>query len=432
MPIEYLVFADDLSGGNAVGAEFARHGFSTVVLSGENQTPDAVSSSVVVIDTATRACRLAEASGRVSDLAGPFAIRAPRILVKKTDSLLRGMTGGEIDALAEVFREPRCLFVAAAPQVGRTTLNGIQYIQGIPLAVAIKDLDPLARIFESHVPTLIAAQSRHPVGTLPLAVVRAGQEAIGAELVKLDRGIIVADCETEEDMAVILAAGLRGGMRFFAGSYGIGEGLMQAGYRLGDGKPVLIVVGSQSEVSAMQAAELAEDSGCRTICLDLGAHPFDATANELARDARVALAEALKARRDVVLVTTPSREATRRFTELSVLRGKSRQALADRVEAVLAAILRDSLSDFDGFAATGGDTARTILGMAGGVGLRLEGWEVLPGTPMSRIVGGSMEGRPFLTKAGAFGDSRALSTMLASLRRVARTRSWDVSVARNT
>lgn len=421
MKADVLVFADDLSGGGAVGAEFVRHSLSVVMVSTEpSMAGPSDDADVLIIDTWTRHLPRADAGARVAAFAERFKGARPHLIVKKIDTLLRGNVASEIDALSAVFGSGPCLLVAAAPDAGRTTVEGIQRVDGIPLAEALEELDPLAKRSTSHIPTLLTEETAGPVSVLRLQTVREGERAVHRALRDVAAGIVVADTETQDDLLTAVRGAILAGFHFFAGSYGIGDalaagpaelrpaGLAPALERIlpDNGRPVLIVVGSQSAAAYRQLEKLRSTAGCRHVTLAVERR--DDTARQL-DVAQKAVLDALDAGADVVVSTAASAHVAAEFARHE----PNSWSLVDHAVATL---LTPLLPRFSAVVATGGDTARSLLTSAGSTALRLGLPEVMPGTPVGTVLDGALAGYPFLTKPGSFGGDDALVQLLDILR----------------
>src|SRR5512133_2900134 len=148
------IIADDLTGAVDTGVQFARHGLETLVLLESVETP---SSEVIVITTDSRDEPTVEAYRRARAAA---RVMGGRFVYKKIDSTVRGNVGAELDGLMDELAIPRALVAPAFPATGRTTLNGIHMVHGVPLAESSFAADPLWPATESHLPTLLARQTR--------------------------------------------------------------------------------------------------------------------------------------------------------------------------------------------------------------------------------------------------------------------------------
>lgn len=141
--MEILVLADDMSGALEVGAKFAGRGIDSVVMT----TPSSEDATVVVIDTETR------------HLSGPKAAEviyrwtgySPRLIIKKTDSTLRGNIAAELGALARAYPEWRIAFVPAYPALGRTVRDGRLYVDGVPVHLTSFARDPLNPVTDGRI-----------------------------------------------------------------------------------------------------------------------------------------------------------------------------------------------------------------------------------------------------------------------------------------
>ncbi|MGH3326458.1 MAG: four-carbon acid sugar kinase family protein, partial [Streptomycetales bacterium] len=156
---QVLVLADDLTGGNATGALFARRGLRTVVVRDVDSAASYLPAvDVLVLDLATRhvppgtaRCVVAEALSAL----GP-TVADVRLVVKRVDTTLRGNVGAEteavIDAVARrVSGRVRALAVPAFPAAGRTTVGGIHLVDGVPLADTAAAADLLDPVRSSRV-----------------------------------------------------------------------------------------------------------------------------------------------------------------------------------------------------------------------------------------------------------------------------------------
>src|SRR5512135_2302252 len=98
-----LVIADDLTGGADTGAQFAKRGLRTILISLKDHPSlnlsEYLDSEVLVVNTDSRALRPGEAYSLLLDLMSHYDPTLFPLVYKKVDSTLRGNIGGEIDAL---------------------------------------------------------------------------------------------------------------------------------------------------------------------------------------------------------------------------------------------------------------------------------------------------------------------------------------------
>ena len=154
--IQILIIADDDTGMLDTGAQFAKRGIRTEVIIQELSTGILQESKAVVavVNAGTRHTSKEEAYQKICEIAGIAAEAGIPILYKKTDSALRGPVGAELEALMDVADED-LYFFPAYPDAGRTTVKGIQYVDGIPVGKSVFSGDELNPMTESYIPDIL-------------------------------------------------------------------------------------------------------------------------------------------------------------------------------------------------------------------------------------------------------------------------------------
>jgi uncharacterized protein YgbK (DUF1537 family) len=205
---------------------------------------------------------------------------------------------------------------------------------------------------------------------------------------------VICDAATEADLtAVATAIAPMADRLLWVGSGGLGAALAALGPavppsvapgRLEGG--ILLVVGSLAEASRKAAARLIATRRVRAISVPPVVLLGDA--NEARRQALAeTISAALAASEDVLVAIAISDDPElKRGAELT---------------AGLAGLLASAASPMRALVATGGETARALLGKLGVQGIRLLD-EVEPGVPLGVTIGEATF--PVITKAGAFGD----------------------------
>src|SRR5678816_2652134 len=94
-----LAIADDLTGANDAGVQFAAAGIRSVVFANHHLERLPRDYPVVVINTESRHLAPAQAVERVRKIGLMGMAAGVRCLYKKTDSTLRGNIGAELEAL---------------------------------------------------------------------------------------------------------------------------------------------------------------------------------------------------------------------------------------------------------------------------------------------------------------------------------------------
>ena len=395
-----VIIADDLSGAADCGIACTTAGYDTLVVLGERE--DEPECRVLAVDADTRGRSSVDAgaeSARLVRLHGT----SDRILFRKVDSTLRGHVATELAATLATRRTlgPAIVVLAPAfPATGRTTREGIQLLNGIPLEQT--DIWRRERMQgRAFLPEMMASAGLHSA-TTDLATVRGGRLA-GAMAVAVTTAIDVlcCDAESEDDLRRIAQAGATLGRQvIWAGSAGLARHVPDAmleprAIPCSAGAPVpavsgpiLFVIGSLSTVSARQVALLAECPDVEHLLVPPAVLRAGAQTNRW-REIEHALDAALATGHDVVVSLGVEPDAD------------PRDGLV--LCHALASLTAPHASRIGALVSAGGETARAVLLAFRAAGLRLCG-EIEPGVPLSLAEG--WRHLPVVTKAGAFGSEQ--------------------------
>ncbi|HEX2556446.1 MAG TPA: four-carbon acid sugar kinase family protein [Microvirga sp.] len=415
--IDILILADDLSGAADCASACLRDGRSPLVLI--DPLADPGDAAVVAVDVDSRARPAPEAGTAMAAQVRRLFRPETRILYQKMDSTLRGNwareTAGVLEALAATggYR-PLAIAAPAFPAAGRTLVDGRSLLNGTPLE-ATETWERESRMREGSTPAAPAARLAAEglrVAQASLGDVRSGPDRLSALFAGAGAAgadVVVCDAQTDADLAAIagaalalvpvpLCVGSAGLMRALAGGSERAAAPPARRHAARAG-PVLIAVGSASQVSHGQVRTLVDARGMTAIGIAPAA--LRGGASSPLRSVSERIDAALDAGRDLV-VAIDGREGVD-------LRG------GPALSAALADLVAPRLPRLGGLIATGGETARAILTRSGVPGLRIRG-EVEPGVPVSSAEGAS--GLAVITKAGAFGDSMTLVRCLDIIRGV--------------
>lgn len=405
-----LVVADDLTGAIDTGHGFARRGRGArIVLSGPHaERSRSADADVLVIDTDSRDVDADTAAAAVRT-----ALEAsPPLAYKKVDSTLRGNVVPEVDAAIDAIDADLAVVAPAFPATGRTTRDGVHFVEGVPLADADYGVDE-SSLLERF------ADSRYDVAPLELEVVSAGSDAVEDAL--LDRletaGSSVALCDAVEPAhltAVADGSATTGAEILYVGSGGLAEHVAVPGTprrpptpeRRGDG--VLAVVGSVNDRTLSQLAAVPDRDVVRVDPSTAVRDPETA-----AREVAPALVDRIDERGRVVLTAaTDESDVTRARDAAAAL--ESEPSAGDRISRALARATGDAVTDADpaGLFLTGGDVARACLDELSVGEIELTGAAVAEGIPEGRLVDGRAPGTRVVTKAGGFGETGAIVNCL--------------------
>lgn len=124
------VISDDFTGAAEIGGIALRNGFSVTIDTSVNANYNC---DVLVIATNTRSLCKIDAQKEIKQVTEELLKLHPDFIYKKTDSLLRGKIGDELNVQLEVSGKKKVLLVPANPLMNRTIVDGIYYMNKIPL-----------------------------------------------------------------------------------------------------------------------------------------------------------------------------------------------------------------------------------------------------------------------------------------------------------
>ena len=231
------ILADDLTSAADGAAPFVAQGHRAVI--GRLAVPSD-DHSVVATDSESRSMLPSDASAHVARLAAQLASRT--ILYKTVDSTLRGHVRIELEAAFQASGRRTLVFAPAFPAAGRTTVRGVQLVDGVPVTESVYGRDPVHPARHSRLADLV------PSG-------------IGS--------VIILDAATQEELEVQVAALPDPGSILWVGSPGMAAALaarfgpatvpsVSAPSADGD---ILVAIGSANPRSHRQADAIDGDRG---------------------------------------------------------------------------------------------------------------------------------------------------------------------------
>lgn len=348
-------------------APFAARGFSTVALTRPETLTEA---QVVSVDTDSRHLGTDAACERVRHWSRQFSQAI--LLVKQFDSTLRGHFVDESLAAMEAGGR-NCLLVAPAfPSEGRTTVDGVVYVNGVIVNKTAFGQDPRSPVASGDVRALFGRAGM---------MLRLAKDPVEAENLVTQGISVIFDASTEADLDALVKRYMQYSDRWDRVLWSGSTGLLRAMARTLQPVPWMLPV---SVSPAMNP------------CIAVGSlHPAARAQLATLRSA-IACDPAGKLRATVLASSAapgdPDVEAV---------------ALANEVKA---AVLNDGC---DALLVVGGETSRATL-----EGLSTDGLQILrevePGIALSVVnVGGRR--LPMIAKAGGFGDSELLVRCLKLL-----------------
>jgi uncharacterized protein YgbK (DUF1537 family) len=425
-----LVIADDLTGGADTGAQFAKRGLSTLLISLRKPSVDFtryLERDVLVMNTISRGLSPDKAFDAVSGSVKRYDKRDFPIIYKKIDSTLRGNIGYEIDAILQETKIPICFIAPSYPEQRRALVGGIMMVGERPLSLTEIAHDSISPVKESHVSKLLRNQSRQKIGRIDLTCVASGRE----ELLKAVKGeqkkgkrILIFDAVSRQDLTNIAeVACSMDSMPLFVGSAGLAEEVAKKlspesretlSFQKKPAKKfrhIFIVSGSGSEVTHQQL----ERVGRRKIPvfqLNKSLLTSDVAKTQTAeKELAFRIATSLH-RGHAILKTCSERLQAEEESEGLSIHMKIIRTLPS---ISLLALKGSELNTHDlALILIGGDTALGVLDLLKPEGVEIEG-ELLKGIVRGRVIGGDWDGLTTITKAGGFGKEDALEKIMTIL-----------------
>lgn len=421
-----VVIADDLTGANDTGVQFAKQGLSTAVALNPAQIEALAGYNVIVVDTDSRGLKPEAAFAKAVEAAKAVKKSGYDMLYKKVDSTLRGNVGQEIEAIMEECGCRLAIVAPAFPKNGRTTIDGCHLLKGVPLEASEIARDPKSPVRESNIITLLAGQTSKIIGHLGIKTMLGDQAVIAREIAALrDRGvsIIVADIWLDEQFTPLAQAAAQVDSHvLWVGSAGLAEALpalldiqpQQAVEEL----PALVVAGSVSSVTRRQVERLAAQPNVTLIKTESDRFLDKAGSDGYIRECYLEAAAALAKGYDVIITSGYDEEIVAKTKQQGAALGLESAATSDIVAAGLGRIVGAVIDDkpaLSGMVLTGGDTAVSICRSLSAYGLKVVS-EVTVGIPLGLLQGGRCHNTPVVTKAGAFGEEDALQKAVQALK----------------
>jgi len=233
------ILADDLTSAADGAGPFVMRGLRASI--GRGQLPRE-NVQIVAVDSGARSVSASEAGARAAALTAQLASRD--ILYKTVDSTLRGHVSIELDASFKACGRRTLVFAPAFPAAGRTTVDGIQLVDGVPVAETMYGRDPVHPARHSALADLIPSS--------------------------IDR-VVLLDATTQDELDAKVAAQPNPEATLWVGSPGLAQALARrlvpvailppaAALATATGE-ILVVVGTANPRSHRQAAELDRIAG---------------------------------------------------------------------------------------------------------------------------------------------------------------------------
>jgi uncharacterized protein YgbK (DUF1537 family) len=427
---ELIIIADDLSSATDCSVQLAQKGYETSVYINPPETLENSDGDILVVDTNSRRMGAEKAYQQVLNVAEMISkIRVNRVY-KTIDSTLRGNLGAEIDGLMDILQFDFALIAPAFPFYGRTTINGVHYLHGIPISETEIGSDPNSPVLKNKISELLLLQSARKSGLIDLELLYRGKAQVYDRLGKMMNSgveLVIFDTKNESDLAGIVQMFKDSKYRIlWSGSTGLSrylDILVDDTFRINLGKPQyrkgpkLIISGSASEITKNQIASLSSYPNSELVEMS----PFRIVAGENSQLDEIGrcldrVISGLKIGKSVILFVSSSRQDILKTKYIGKKVGLNSDQISQTIVDSLSIIAENAIHSLylGGVILNGGDTARAVCTRLGIKTVTLVR-EVEPGIPLGKIR--ELENLPIITKAGAFGNPETFINILKTIER---------------
>ncbi|MCK0470144.1 four-carbon acid sugar kinase family protein [Halalkalibacter sp. APA_J-10(15)] len=368
-----LIIADDFTGANDAGVQFAKKQLTTSVLMHEN-----VSLSkhieVLVVDTDSRSSQRHVAYEKVQSalkLAKQYEFDT---IYKKIDSTMRGNVGSELDALLDNSDAKFIIIAPSYPDNHRFVKNGHIFVEDTPLEETYFARDVSTPIHSSSIKALIEHSSNRLTDMITLEDLYLDKEAFHKKLALLrENGVeyMICDAETNAHLKTLFQYMNHYAEPFiWCGSAGMAEQLADhlATEKVSDlakegsrDERILFAVGSVHERTRDQLEHLLAHSNIKGIELNTTSllHSKELKQQTIHQAYKEAI-HLLQEHTNIVLYTSAAPEDIQSSREIGKKRNLSSVQVSDYISSSIGELVRMIIEDISIERAlfTGGDTAK--------------------------------------------------------------------------
>lgn len=418
------VVADDITGSNDIGVMLAKNGFRVTVLSLEDApTPaDFAEADVLVINTGSRLDTAALAADKSARAAVFLRDNGCEMVYTKTCSVFRGNIGASFDAVQDALGVKTSMVVAGFPRNGRTTVDGVHYLNGVPVSETNFANDPVTPLKFSRLSELIGQQSARPcrVFTHDWLDKEADVRRAHLEALKAEAAYVIFDVRNQEDLATVAA--LIRDERNICGASAVCEELPGAWHQVSpvelyhpdeNHEGVLILAGSLTPQTTRQIAAL-ENAGVAAHVLNPALLLSEADRAAAVKEAVAYAAARLTKGEDVLVYAARDTAGVR---EKSARLGISDVEAGRCISLAFEAIARQVRTEtgLTRYLVAGGETSDSV---SRGLNVRtMHIWqEIEPGVPVMTARTAHGEELALVFKSGSFGSDAFLLNAAQILR----------------
>jgi D-threonate/D-erythronate kinase len=354
--MKLLMIADDFTGAMDTGVQLSRHRIKTRIMVDfkKEQSHNITDCEVLIVNTDTRHDTPITAYNKTIDLLKCFDGQWEYFYIK-TDSALRGNISAVFAAARDFLHMP-VMFIPAFPDAGRTTVGGLQYVNGEPLEKSVFRDDPLNPMTHSDVSTILSSDCAIKVKTVPVDKV--------ASFDKGDAEVCVFDCENNEALAQIgkmlhekncnkITAGCAGFAATFADNITFSNDAIGNN---SDNHPLIILSGSANRVTFDQLNRARSDGfSIFVLSPEIKLHPDVGALEKLFNEVK----NTIKSGKSAIIATALSKDDLTAFDK--VAKDESDVDVHDNIAEIFAQLGEKLIDETSNIAVFGGDTVLALL-----------------------------------------------------------------------
>src|SRR5215831_5395738 len=205
------VIADDFTGATDIAGMLVKGGMRTIQTIGvpaKGTIPDDVDAVVVALKTRSIAARdaVAQSLAALEALQAAGCLRFFFKYCSTFDSTDKGNIGPVGDSLLDALNAKQAIYCPAFPENGRTIFFGHLFVGDVLLSDSPMRHHPLNPMTDASLVRVLARQTPHKVGLVPLKQVQAGSATLRAALDKLAADSVrhvIVDAVADTDLGII-------------------------------------------------------------------------------------------------------------------------------------------------------------------------------------------------------------------------------------
>ncbi len=205
------IIADDFTGATDIAGMLVKNGMRTIQTIGvpaQGTIPDDVDAVVVALKTRSIAAKdaVAQSLDALKTLQAAGCVRFFFKYCSTFDSTDQGNIGPVGDALLDALGGPQAIYCPAFPENARTIFFGHLFVGDLLLSDTHMRHHPLNPMTDSSLVRVLARQTKHKVGLVPLKQVQAGSATLRGALDKLaSEGVrhVIVDAVADTDLGII-------------------------------------------------------------------------------------------------------------------------------------------------------------------------------------------------------------------------------------